>query len=327
MVCFFVPYVIISAYFVPNTIYHFFYITSFLLKIVFLFVALKSNYSSTIYNFIKPYLFFCLFSTLSLSIIHLFLGIYTPAPGWLWPINISIQELTMIVLFCTFFLYESKYKKIVLFSLFIILLSNRGSGKTALIIILSIPVIYYIVKNSRVCFWLLSNYIKIYTLVFVGLIIYVYIFEQEWVNRLYYQINSMASDKVDFYKRISLIIESLHYILTPDVLFFGGGFGVVNYLANVDSFLGNSPQILILTMLVYGGLTFFCIYMYLMHRCLVGLIDGLGSYESKIYSYILWFSVITFMTTHEYFNNPFLYVSLYIFIAVVKSKQEIINEK
>lgn len=323
---FVLPYLILSLYFVPSPGYHAFYGFSLILKITFLFIAIRSKpVHNSFYLSFRRLLFLCIALTLAFSIVHMLLGIYSPAPGWLWPINISIQELTLLILFCVYLSYRHKMSTLILILMFFILLSNRGSGKTALGIIMVLPVLMYLSQRWCFCSILLKKYTVIYSLVSIFSVAFLLIFHGDYLSQLYAQSHYLVQEKVDFYKRLTLILESIKYISLPRNFVFGGGLGTENYLRNVDSILGNTPQIFVLTVFSYGGLILFSMYMWLLHWLISSLSSTLINKDSRLIASMTWFAFLTFLTTHEYFNNPFLYSALFVVIVLLKSRDNPID--
>lgn len=321
----FFPYAVVMIYFVNYPMYHIFYILTLLSKLFFLNVVINIDYDTDCYRKYHLYILVFLVATLSLSILHLFIGINSPAPGWLWPINISIQEMTLLVLFATLLLYPANKMLGVVIFLFVILLTFRGSGKTSLALVIMMPCITFLL-NRIWRYSLVSQYfVMIYAFFFILIVFYLSYVQYDFIVSGYFSVSDISSEKIDFYKRISLIYESLYLLTDPYHFLFGVGFGVVNYLSNIDSLLNNSPQVLPLTILVYGGL-FFYFYFFLVIQCLLNnLLNRIDDVKIKNATIVLWISFIIFMTTHEYFNNPFLYISIYIYIVVAKSKDKVIN--
>ncbi len=319
---YFLPYVVIKTYFVEYPAYHIFYVSSLILKILFISIVINMDVDKNIYLKSKGVVFSFLSITLLFSIIHLFLGIHTPAPGWLWPINISIQELALLIVYLAFILYGDYKKNVILFLMFFILLLFRGSGKTSLSLICLIPILIYILRSSYSIKSILKYFSTIYAaLGLLGIVLVVSLYSSTIVT-LYHSISTIAADKIDFYKRLSLIYEAFYYLLSPTGFLTGAGFGVINYLSEVDSLLDNSPQILPLTIMAYGGLIFYIYYFVCMQLLILRLTKTTGRVDSHIYSIIMWVVILLFMTTHEYFNNPFLYISLYIYIVLLKSREK-----
>ncbi|MBF3237316.1 hypothetical protein H4N55_11985 [Aeromonas veronii] len=319
---YFLPYVFIKTYFVEYPAYHIFYVFSLILKILFISIVVNMEVDGSIYLKCKRVVFSFLSVTLLFSIIHLFLGIHSPAPGWLWPINISIQELALIIIYVAFILYGDYKKNILLFFMFFILLFFRGSGKTSLSLICLIPIIIYILRS----FPSIKSPLKYFPIIYsalglFGILLIVSLYSSTIVT-LYHSISTIAADKIDFYKRLSLIYEAFYYLLTPTGFFTGAGFGVVNYLSEVDSLLDNSPQILPLTIMAYGGVIFYIYYFVCMQILVLNLTKKTKRVDSHIYAIVMWIVILLFMTTHEYFNNPFLYISLFVFIVLLKSREK-----
>lgn len=251
-----------------------------------------------------------LWITLIPALTHLYFG--NGRLGWSWPVNISIQEIFILTLVMTLITINGVKKNIMEICTIVFLLFERSSGKTALTVLLIFVFLSLCGKISQVrklAPIMLHGYF-VANIFILGLLL---LFFSEQINYAYGLKYNLIYDKVPFFKRLSLILEALFLLQDPRILIFGGGFHSANYLSLVESYLNNTPQVLILTLLVYGGVFFYFAY-YTFYILLVKSIEiGLTPLR-KYHVHIYFFCMLLFLTTHEYFANPVLYISLLIFM-------------
>ena len=209
--------------------------------------------------------------------------------------------------------------------LFLIILIFRESGKAAFFSFGLFVLIYYfnrnrLTKKSIFSFFTFFIIIINYFILIFGVL-------------MFRSLNSpFATNTVLAYiinKRFTLIKESFYKISEFNFFLWGGGFGTENYLAESKLSINNTPQFLILTLSVYGGVLFtlFFFYLFLKFRSI-----NLFRFNNNIRNYYLinsFFFVLIFMLSfHEYFNNPLLIFAISFFIYTLNIKNiKDFNEK
>lgn len=309
----------VSAFFAHNVAYHFFYFFSFFTKILLLFLVVGGNYCLPNERTLRRGIRFVLLFTLFWSILHLKIG--SGRPGWLWPINISIQEITLLVLFCSLLMLSKVSKEFWVLVVFSILLVFRSSGKTALILLWSIPLMTLLMRKSSLIRWVVEKYVVVYFTLFTLAILGVCIFFSNDISSQYLTYrDTIIADRIPFWKRLSLIVEGLYHLsISMNNLFFGAGYGYPNYLARVDSYLENTPQLFVLTLMVYGGVFLAATYCFILYLFVSFLLSRVRlDFYGYSLCYIAIAVMVTFFTTHEYFNNPFVFAALVVFIVSAK---------
>ena len=296
-----------------KALYGLFYSLSLSFKIIFVLFFMQAR--STFYlskRFVRLAVWISLFITLSSSLAHYYFFPNGIAPGWVWPLNISMQELVLLIFYMSFFLLNGFRHSYILIAMLVALVFLRGSGKTTLVLFLGFSIIFFLSIRFSAIRFVVQRAIYIYYAFFLIGVIALLVFWNDEIVSLHNNINELMSERPVFFKRASLIIEGLFHLTEWKTVFLGSGFGVVNYLVAVDSKLQNTPQIFILTQLAYGGLVFVSLYFLIILR-----IRSLWHHIFNQRILVVYFSVcllciLTFLTTHEYFNNPLFYLSLFV---------------
>ncbi len=234
-------------------------------------------------------------------------------PGWIWPVNIALQEIILISLFfCEIIFFGFKNSKIN-FILFLILVIIRDSGKATLLALL---IFYFLQLNFNIdsknkvnylfkSLWILHFLFIISTFVFI-----------DFVEDL----DKSSLIRYFLIKRFVYIQESVYFLFDPIFLFLGGGFGPENYFSAAKNLsVLNAPQLLPLTILVFGGVFFYLLYVFLSLK-LFDFFSRNNILEFYVRSFI--FSIAIIMTFHEYFVNPFVYLSVGLVLISYKSVNE-----
>ena len=254
--------------------------------------------------------------TLFLSILHVFFG--SGKKGWIWPINIALQEITLLgLLYSKILLYGLK-RSIPYLLFFLVLVLFRESGKATF---LSVLIGVYLIRGNFKVRNRLRFQNKIFHLIFIVQIGVVFL--STWLNSY---LNTLPVENIlNYYlnRRLALINDGWEY-LVQNVKYFliGGGFDVNNYFEQHPNItFKNAPQLFILTSGVFGGVLF-----------TISLILSLSSmYKEKIrlnpnrnavilLSYFI--SLATINTFHEYINNPFLFFSISMVLISYNSRNE-----
>ncbi|TLS77477.1 hypothetical protein [Photobacterium damselae] len=294
------------------------YSLSIFFQFIFLFVILKNKTKISRVNLILA-IRIILFVTLLFGLVSLTL----PSSGWSWPVNISIQELVILILFCSLLLISDvlEKKNIILFLMAFLLLSIRQSGKATLFCLILLIIMSVVKPKNKVINLFLNNFIILYFMIsLIVLVVVRYKYGDFLHNYHYYIINDITNIDVrgDFWKRMSLIFDAMYHQTFLSNFIFGSGLGVRNYLNNSFVFLKNTPQLLILTLQVYGGILFtftICFMFYFLRKYMI------FNAQNDKYNINMFFCVLLlFLTTHEYINNPFLYSSLGIYILALKNR-------
>jgi hypothetical protein len=254
-----------------------------------------------------------LVSNLIFAIFHYSLSLPGHAPGWSWSINISLQELFFILCYFSLFALNSYKGSILILILFAVLVAFRGSGKTTLFVLFSIGPVYYSALRFKFIEKFLDWFIFVYFFGFFVVVSYFVFGLKSEVEVLYLGLSSLWDQGVPFLKRFTLIVEAIYFLgVDHRNYFLGAGFGVANYVNVMDLRLNNTPQVFALTLMVYGGifllfvwaLLFYLLRREFLHLCVENS-DRLFVKSSMVL-------LLVFLTTHEYFNNPFLFLGLFV---------------
>ncbi len=295
--------------YVFNYLTHFFYVSSLLICISHVYLVLNSDFKFE-YKFFPVLVKY----SLRISLITAIIGLFTNPfmfPGWIWPMNIALQEIILISLFFSevmfFGLKGSKFNLI----LFLLLVFFRDSGKATFLSLSIFVVLEYFFKtdNQKKIINFSFNFIWLFHFLFVGIafLLFEYVKSLEKTNLIRYF----------FIKRFVYIQESVTYLSDWSSLFTGGGFGPENYFAAAKNLtVLNAPQLLPLTILVFGGLILYFLYLFLSLK-LFNYFDL--SSESEFYLKCFFLSILIIMTFHEYFVNPFVYISIGLVLFSYKS--------
>ena len=305
---------------------HYIYIITFMYFTLFLYFESRVIIPKKLnIIFIDKILNFTLRFSLLITIFHLLIHFTESQRGWVWPINIALQELVLICLLFSqitlFGLSKSKYNIL----LFLLILIFRESGKAAFFSFGLFISIYSFSKNCLPKTSLFTFLTKLvifinYFVLLVGVL-------------LFKSLNSpFASNTILAYiinKRFTLIKESFIKISNLDFFLWGGGFGTENYLADIKLSINNTPQFLILTLTVYGGLLFTIFFFYLFMKYRNLMLNKFNDNRRLQYLVKAFFFVLIFMLSfHEYFNNPILIFAISFFIYSLNIKSQLkFNEK
>jgi hypothetical protein len=307
---------------VANLSVHTLYVAMFIMQVGLLAILLGSDITPPKPENFRWILRFTIGVSVAASLVHMLVGY--GRPGWVWPINISIQELSLLILFLALLSISNVRRELPLLFPILILLFFRSSGKTALILFVSIPILVLLYKKSRIARIGLDNYIAIYFILFIGIAVVIATEFRLEVLTFYssYRVDIIDA-RVDFWKRLSLIVEGMaHISISNHNLIFGTGFGYENYLSNINSHLDNTPQLFVLTLLVYGGVSFAALYFAMIIILKAEMIRALTADIHGRSIVVVSFAVfVTFFTTHEYFNNPFFFISMSMLILALKSRK------
>jgi len=299
---------------IPHYFDNIIFVSIFIFHIAYLNIANGAVFN--VKNIVK-WLNFTLLTTLILSILHLFVGPGTK--GWIWPVNIALQELTILGLLYSKILISGIKKSYVYIFLFLFLVSFRESGKATfgalvlgLYLMRSSPNLYSRLRFQRMVFYLIYVFQLVIVIVITFVIAYLESQPQDSILRFFLN------------RRVILIDDGSNFITSNlKNLLIGGGFDVSNYFdQNKDITFENAPQLFILTSGVFGGLLF-----------VVSLIGSLGQLfwqkvisnpnEKAVTLVSFFISFSTVNTFHEYINNPFIIFS----ISLVLISYNSVNEK
>jgi hypothetical protein len=295
---------------------HYIYASTFSLAVLFLYYQLNFKLPHSDFTNFYHFLKLVISVTLIVTLIHLGLNLGASNRGWVWPVNIALQELVIInLLFCQI-LYFGIRKSLLNISLFLILVLFRESGKAALFSFGLFTLIYIVKFSDKSKIFFFNTLLKIVILVNFTILFFGVILLSDTTSLLK---KGSALDYI-FSKRFLLIKQSFDKISEGTNFLFGGGFGTENYLSDSKLIINNTPQFLILTMSVYGGFVFSVFFFYLIFSLRKKLIEISGNNTRINFLIYAYFFVILFMLSfHEYFNNPILIFSISLTLFSIKS--------
>ena len=236
--------------------------------------------------------------------------------GWVWPVNIALQELVLInLLFCQI-LYFGLKRSITNIILFLLLVLLRESGKAALFSFGLFTLIYLVKTTNQFKIALFDILLKFVIFVNFSILFFGVLLLSDTSSIIK---KGTILDYI-FSKRFLLIKQSFDKISKGTNFLFGGGFGTENYLSDSNLVINNTPQFLILTMSVYGGLVFSIFFFYLIFSLRRSLIDiMIKNVRGRFIIYAYFFVMLFMLSFHEYFNNPILIFSVSVTLFSFKS--------
>jgi len=292
---------------VPFFVPHINYLVIFIIQILFL-NSIKSSY----FNIpkIQKYLTITGYSTIILSLLHLIFGMFKP--GWNWPVNIALQEITIIgIIYSIWILNGSLKKTIPLVLLFSILLVLRDSGKASLLAIILGIISAYSFKNRQ---------LRIFNSIYIFQISFVFV---AW--GLYKILNTESEGSLIRYyliKRFGLIMDGISYLTEkPANFILGSGFDTLNYfeVGTFEYAYENAPQLFILSTSVFGGVLLPILLIKNIKNYFLEIRKNANTtLKAQLFGFLISIGVIN--SFHEYFNNPFVFFSLSLVIISFNSK-------
>ncbi len=295
---------------VPIYTSHLFYVSSLVIYFFHIYLLLKSSYNFK-GAFFPTYIKYILRSSLIIALVSLYTKPFIN-PGWVWPVNIALQEIVLISLFFSEVISFGFRKSRVNFILFVLLLLFRDSGKASLISLFVFAGINFLIQESNrikkinflfKCVWFSHIFIITLAILFLNFV------------------KSLDKGSVVRYvllKRFIYIEEAINYLSNGVFLFIGGGFGPENYFVTaVNLTMKNAPQLLPLTIIVFGGLISYFFYFYSVSLFFKSFVSD-KKLDFYFKSYIL--SLLIVMSFHEYFVNPLVYFGVGLVLVSYKSK-------
>lgn len=247
---------------------------------------------------------FCLAITLTATILDLFIG--PGKKGWIWPVNIALQEIVIIGLLYARIILKGIKRNIIFLALFIAILLIRESGKAAL---LAMIIGLYFIRPTHSNENRIKFQLKIFKFVFVGQLILAFL-----AKAAAFHLDSLAPDNVlkyIFSKRVFLINDGINFLISdPFYFIFGAGLDINNYLSlNEVMTIRNAPQLFFLTTGVMGGVIFIIPLLKNLFMLLKSKMEHIASKQKVVLaSYFISISIMS--SFHEYLNNPFIIFSI-----------------
>lgn len=249
---------------------------------------------------------FFILSIAGYSIINIVIGLDYRFP---FTVNSSIIDLIWAAIYPVC-LFNSKIKmKFLLF--FVSILIAILHDADALVVLNFLVVIYSVVPNNKITNKIVIFLGKYYFIILCVLYSVFMLYMNQTIGHegIYIDgiIPQLKGEDVEYYKRIGLIIQG-YYFSQANIL-FGAGFGVENYLVESNFSVSNTPQILPLTINIYGGLISVILMLSLLSR--IFYLAIVSSNYSKSLSLSCFFVGLMF-TIHEYVFNPMAMVVILI---------------
>jgi hypothetical protein len=236
--------------------------------------------------------------------------------GWVWPTNIALQEIVLLNLIISQICLIGLKKSLINIILFLIMVLFRESGKAAFFS-LSFIVLFYSFYNKDYIFNFFKKVIiSIILINFTVLLLGIIFFRGSNLNIDNSQNSYLA---YVFNKRFRMIYDALINLGQTKRFLFGYGFGFENYILTANTQYNNTPQFLILTLCVYGGIIFALIFFIFYYITYIRL--NFFYRNNKRLSYLVssyFFMMIFMLSFHEYFSNPLIYLSFVIFLFSLK---------
>lgn len=297
---------------------HIFFIFILITLIFFLRLSIKGYYElSRLSKYIRL--------TLNISLIFAIIDtiVKINQPGWVWPINIALQEILLVgMLYSCLITGGGVRNNYLSLFLFILLLMLRESGKAAVFGILLALFLIYFSKNH---FKTIKRLKKLCWIVFIGQYLFIIL---AVFGSAYLRTSNNSSLEYVFNKRFGLVLDGYNFITSDlQTFFFGGGFGAENYiLQNPDLVIPNAPQLFILTTSVYGGVIF-CLILIISILRLPVILKLENKFSPVPFMYLQGFflSLLIISSFHEYFNNPFVYISIALVVTSYNSILKVSN--
>jgi hypothetical protein len=300
---------------VPVYTLHIFYLFSLYIYILNIYLLYNSNFkfTSSIFPFLIKYI---LRISLIIALISLITKPYISA-GWVWPINIALQEIVLVSFFYSELIFFGQKKSMTNYLIFILLLIFRDSGKATLVSLLILPFFkYFYIDKNRInkiyvyfkYIWMSHIIIIIISIIFISIIL---------------SLQKTSIIRYILLKRFIYIQEAINFLTNGFNFILGSGFGPDNYFLSATKLtMKNAPQLLPLTIIVFGGII---LYFFYLSTTLIffNSFNKETKYDFYIKSYLV--SLLIIMTFHEYFVNPLVYFS--IGIVLVSYKTNLLNNE
>lgn len=236
--------------------------------------------------------------------------------GWVWPTNIALQEIVLLNLIISQLCLIGLKKSLINIILFLIMVFFRESGKAAFFSLSFIVLFYSFYNNVYILKFFKQVIISIIMINFSVLIFGIIFFRGINLN-----IDSSQNSLLAyvFNKRFRMIYDALINLGQTKRFLFGYGFGFENYILSANTQYNNTPQFLILTLCVYGGIIFALIFFLFYYITFIRLTSFYKNNKRLSYLISSYFFMMIFMLSfHEYFSNPLIYLSFVIFLFSLK---------